>query len=246
MARRAVSPLAQSLTMQRRFVADASHELRTPLTLLSTRVQMVARRARTSGTGLTGHDLDGVLADTDRLTGILDDLLIAADTRTSSDQRPLDVAGLVRDCVASAAGAAEAAGVRLVVHADSTVVVDAVEASLRRAVTALVDNALDHAEAVVDVRVGDGRRHVRVTVADDGPGIPDEVAPHVFERFTSSRSGPEPLGSRRHYGIGLALVADVAVAHGGTVTAGAREDGGRGAVLTLTLPHRRPRGRRVT
>ena len=104
LARRAMTPLAESLAMQRRFVADASHELRTPLTLLSTRLQLVARRARQPGQpAQAGDDLDGVLADTGRLTDILDDLLIAADTR--ADRRPVrrrDLASLVRECVEAA------------------------------------------------------------------------------------------------------------------------------------------------
>jgi signal transduction histidine kinase len=88
----------------------------------------------------------------------------------------------------------------------------------------------------VEVAVERGRREVRVRVADDGPGIPTEVAPRVFERFTSTRSERPDAGGRRHYGIGLALVADVAAAHGGGVTAGDRADGRPGAELVLTLP----------
>jgi signal transduction histidine kinase len=237
LARRAMTPLTQSLAMQRRFVADASHELRTPLTLLSTRLQMVARRARQPGSRLTGDDLDGVLADTGRLTDILDDLLIAADTRNDADRSDTDLASLVRECVEAASGAADVAAVHLGCEADREVVVDGVEPALRRAVTALVDNALDHAASRVDVRVEAVGRTARVVVRDDGPGIAADVRPRVFERFTSART-VEPAGSRRHYGIGLALVADVAAAHGGTVAAGNRTDGVTGAELTLTLPVR--------
>ena len=156
--------------MQRRFVADASHELRTPLTLLSTRLQMVARRARQPGSRLTGDDLDGVLADTGRLTDILDDLLLAADTRNDSHRAPTDLASLVRECVDAASGAADVAAVRLRCEADGPVVVDGVAPALRRAVTAMVDNALDHAAHRVDVRVEAAGRTVRVVVRDDGPG----------------------------------------------------------------------------
>ena len=237
LARRAMTPLTQSLAMQRRFVADASHELRTPLTLLSTRLQMVARRARQPGSRLTGDDLDGVLADTGRLTDILDDLLMAADTRTDPDRSETDLASLVRECVEAASGAADVAAVHLGCEAERPVVVDGVAPALRRAVTALVDNALDHAATRVDVRVEAVRRTARVVVRDDGPGIAADVRPRVFERFTSART-VEAAGSRRHYGIGLALVADVAAAHAGTVAAQNRTDGVPGAELTLTLPLR--------
>jgi two-component system, OmpR family, sensor kinase len=78
-------------------------------------------------------------------------------------------------------------------------------------------------------------RHVPTLVLS-ALGIPTEVAPRLFERFTSARVEPETPEGRRHYGIGLALVADVAAAHDGRVTAGDRTDGRPGAVLTLTLP----------
>ena len=89
----------------------------------------------------------------------------------------------------------------------------------------------------MDVRVEAVGRTAQVVVRDDGPGIAADVRPRVLERFTSAR-GAEQSGSRRHYGIGLALVADVAAAHGGTVAAGNRTDGVSGAELTLTLPLR--------
>ncbi len=236
LARRAVAPLAETVAMQRRFVADASHELRTPLTLLSTRVQLLARRARQRGAALGQEDLAGVLADTQVLTDILDDLLVAADTRASAPREAVHLGDLAEDVATTARASAEHAGVTLVVSADGHPVVHGVPTSLRRAVTALVDNAVEHAGARVEVRVQRHHRHVRLTVVDDGPGISSDVAPRLFERFTSTRVEAEGHGGRRHYGIGLALVADVAAAHGGRVEAGNREDGGHGAVLTMTLP----------
>ncbi len=236
LARRAVSPLARTVAMQRRFVADASHELRTPLTLLSTRVQLLARRARRGGVPPGDQDLAGVLADTQMLTDILDDLLLAADTRVSAEREPVDVGRLARDAVAAARAAADDAGVELVTTVTGEPEVEGVATSLRRAITALVDNAVGHARSRVEVSVERHHRHVRVQVADDGPGIPSEIAPRLFERFTSTRVDPEASGGRRHYGIGLALVADVAAAHDGRVSAGGRADGRPGAVLVLTLP----------
>jgi signal transduction histidine kinase len=123
----------------------------------------------------------------------------------------------------------------VVLDAPGEVRVAGVAPALRRAVTALVDNALDHAVDRVDVRVGTRRGTATVTVADDGPGIEEGLRPHVFERFTSGRPAAAP-SVRRHYGIGLALVADVAAAHDGSVSAADRQDGSPGAVLTLALP----------
>ena len=231
LAFRSLRPLAESLAMQRRFVADASHELRTPLTLLSTRVQLLARQLR-RGASPAQAEIDGVLLDTRRLGDILDDLLAAADTRRTVAHDEVDMAVVVDEAVASAAATAQERGKELTITGASSVIVRGSESSLRRAVIALVDNALDHASSAVEVDVSVHRGSCRVAVADDGPGIDEEVLPQVFERFASAR---EPDSPRRHYGLGLALVADVAAAHKGKVAAG-RRSGGHGAVLTLTLP----------
>jgi len=235
LARRSLRPLAESLTMQRRFVADASHELRTPLTLLSTRVQLLARHLRRGGVP-EDSEVDGVLSDTRRLGEILDDLLAAADTRSSVPHDEVDLGAVVAEAVASAAATARERGVDLDVSGQVTAVVRGSGSSLRRAVLALVDNALDHAATAVSVDVDVRPGSCVVAVTDDGPGIDEDVLPHVFERFASAR---EPDSERRHYGLGLALVADVASAHGGKVEAGRRTDG-PGAALTLTLPLARP------
>jgi signal transduction histidine kinase len=231
LAFRSLRPLAESLAMQRRFVADASHELRTPLTLLSTRVQLLARQVR-RGTVPAQAEIDGVLLDTRRLGDILDDLLAAADTRRTVPHDEVDLGVVVAEAVTSAAATAQERGKELTVTGVPSAIVRGSESSLRRAVLALVDNALDHATSEVAVDVSTHRGSCRVAVADDGPGIDEDVLPRLFERFASVR---EPDSARRHYGLGLALVADVASAHGGKVQAG-RRTGGSGAVLTLTVP----------
>ena len=77
---------------------------------------------------------------------------------------------------------------------------------------------------------------MQIEVGDDGPGIPQEIAPRLFDRFSTMRTEtPTPEG-RRHYGLGLALVADVAANHQGRVEVSDRADGRSGAVFTLTLP----------
>jgi signal transduction histidine kinase len=110
------------------------------------------------------------------------------------------------------------------------------ETALRRAVTALVDNALDHARGAVTVQVGPVGHRVQVRVTDDGPGVPPELGDRIFERFASSRPATEP--GRRHYGLGLALVADVAHAHRGEVRVEPGPDGGSSFVLSVPAQQR--------
>ncbi|MDQ6688040.1 MAG: HAMP domain-containing histidine kinase [Actinomycetota bacterium] len=235
LGRRSVRPLGEALAMQRRFVADASHELRTPLTLLSTRAQMVSRQAQDGAADPT--DLQAVVADARALGEILEDLLATVDTRTMRSPEAVELPGLVAECIEAAHDHA----VRLGISLTSTIAADVPavsgsRAGLRRALTSLIDNAVDHAEKAVEVDVRRRGRRVAIAVRDDGPGIPDQDAPHLFDRFATRRAVSAAVTPHRHYGLGLALVADVAAMHGGQVRAHNREDGHRGAVLVVELP----------
>jgi two-component system OmpR family sensor kinase len=244
LARRAVRPITQALELQRRFVADAGHELRTPLTLLSTRTQLLARRVRDREAPLEERerlitrDAEGIVSDTAALTGILEELLMAADVRTPVPQERVDLAALVRSATDSAQAAANEAGVRLTVNLSSSPppLVTGASAALARSVAALVDNALDHAASQVEVSVGREGRTVVVEVVDDGPGIAEETLPRMFDRFSSDRPPADRTGGRRHFGLGLALVSEIATRHGGTVTATNRPSPSTGALLRLVLP----------
>jgi len=236
---RALRPLSAALGLQRRFVADAGHELRTPVTLLSTRAQLLRRRLRS---GLDGRsapaallpDVEGIVADSARLGEILEDLLVAADPVASQTRQPVDLAELACGVLAAAAPAAAERDIRLTGPQPDTGPVRAPGSpvALRRAVTALVDNAVRHAEHEVTVAVYTRNGHVLVDVSDDGPGIDRELAPRLFERFVSGRPGPSQ--GRRRYGLGLALVSEIAAAHGGRVELLERSE--PGAALRIQLP----------
>ncbi|WP_421732901.1 sensor histidine kinase [Cellulomonas sp.] len=237
LTRRAVQPMVAALALQRRFVADASHELRTPLTLLATRAQLLDRHMTadwgTAEPDRVQHDVDGLLADAGALTAVLDDMLLAADAR-SVDAVPVDAAELATEVVdAARATAADRSIVIERLGADHALAL-ASPVSVRRAVTALVDNAIDHAGSSVQVDVTTRASRVAIQVRDDGPGMPPEGT-DLFRRFASHRDD-DADGARRHYGIGLALVAEVAAQHGGSVVASARADGLPGAAITLELP----------
>ena len=244
LARQAVRPMAEALELQRRFVADAGHELRTPLTLLNTRAQLLSRRvhaAASAGTQnakdeLVIRDADGIVADTRALTDVLEELLLAADTRTPLPREPVDLGAIVEAAASSAQATADAAGISLSVRVlDRAVLAAGAPTALSRSVTALLDNALDHARSQVTVDVRPTGRQVVVEVTDDGPGIPAEVLPRMFARFSSDRPDDVAEGPRRHYGLGLALVSEVASRHGGSVTAQNRPSPETGAVLRLEL-----------
>jgi two-component system OmpR family sensor kinase len=230
-ARRAVAPLATALALQRRFVADAGHELRTPLTLLSTRAQLIQR---TLSVASASSDVDGLVADARHLADILDELLLAADPRDRPAAELVRLPELVGQATDSARPLADGLGVTLACETTGEPApVLGAHAGLRRALTALLDNAIRHADSEVLVTVGSIGRDVVVDVADDGPGIAPDVESTMFERFATSPSDARP-GVRRRYGLGLALVSEVAARHGGSVSV--VHTGRSGATLRLRLP----------
>jgi signal transduction histidine kinase len=236
LARRAVRPLAQALALQRTFVADASHELRTPLTLLSTRSQLLDRAIQKSDLDpQVLEDSRGVVHDVQLLGEVVDDLLLAADPRGDDRREPVGLAGLVEAVVDSASAHAGDARVTLTSVADdpAQLWVQGFAPALRRAVLALVENAIDHTppHGRVQVRTRRERKDVIVSVSDTGPGIDPRAAHDVLSRF---HSGGQRAG-RAHYGLGLALTHDVANRHGGQLRLAASE---AGATFELVLPAR--------
>jgi len=239
MARRAIRPLAEALALQRRFVADASHELRTPLTLLSTRAQLLRRRDQTGLPPDVTDAVDEIVTDTRTLTGILEDLLIAADPRSVADPEPVDLTATAQHAVTMLQGDATARKITLSrAGAGAPVVVAGSPAALLRLIVALVTNALDHARASVVVSIDVEGRFATVRVADDGAGFAPEVVDTAFERFNSGRTAAAEPGATRHYGLGLAIVAEITRRHGGTVAI--ESSGPAGAAVVARLPLARP------
>jgi two-component system, OmpR family, sensor kinase len=237
---RATHPLSTALALQHRFISDASHELRTPLTLLSTRAQLLRRRLRSADTQPGILDAAGrVVTDAQRLAAILDDLLLAANPTAHQEHVAIDLRALAAEVVAEAHPASahsllHITGPTPAPHTQGTgdTTVRGSPIALRRAITALVDNAGRHAHTTIRVSVRREKRHVVLEVADDGPGVDPDLAPRLFQRFASTHT-PSADG-RRHYGLGLALVSDTITNHGGTVELAEHER--PGAILRITLP----------
>lgn len=237
--RRSVRPLAQALALQRRFVADASHELRAPLTVLHTRAQMLARRASTADGGTIRSEVDALVADTRALSDIVDDLLASA-TMTAGE-RPrvrIDLASVAADVHRSLAPYADALGVSFRFEKPSGTgpfEVIGSRAALRRALTALVDNALghEHTGGAVDMRLSRQGSMISAEIADDGAGIDADTMVRLFTRFERGAEHATRTG-RQSYGIGLALVREIAHAHGGDVKV--KSIPGVGSTFTLSLP----------
>ncbi|MEO8219260.1 MAG: HAMP domain-containing sensor histidine kinase [Specibacter sp.] len=231
-ARSAIRPLGRALALQRRFIQDASHELRTPLTILDARVQLAEQKVPAGSEA--ARLLTQVRADSAALTATVQELLLAAVGDTDSPVDPVKVNAVVAGVAADWADLAHSRGVHLEATHDGEPRVLIQANSLRRAVLGLVDNALNHTPAggrvtiQTDVHGGD----VRIRVSDTGSGISGIDQARVFERFARTS---EPLaGGRRSYGLGLALVREIATAAGGRIDINSTGPGG--TVMELTLP----------
>ncbi|WP_240137536.1 sensor histidine kinase [Streptomyces sp. MUM 178J] len=221
----------------RRFVADMSHELRTPMTAL-TAVTEVLEDEADSLDPMIAPAVQLVVSETRRLGDLVENLMEvtrfdAGTARLVLDD--VDVADQVTACI------------------DARAWLDAVELDAERGIMArldprrldvilanLIGNALKHGGSPVRVSVRllggegepDGAEELLIEVRDHGPGIPEEVLPHVFDRFyKASASRPRSDGS----GLGLSIAMENAHIHGGDITASNSPDGD-GAIFALRLP----------
>jgi two-component system OmpR family sensor kinase len=225
--------LDAALGRERRLLSDASHELRTPLAVLRTELQVALRGER--DTAELRAALESVGEEAERLSRLADDLLVLARAdqgRLPLRSEPVAAGELLEAAARRAATAAGAAGRTVVapVDAGGAAVALADPDRTAQALDNLIANALAHGEGDVRLtaRAADGRVELHVT--DRGPGFPDELLEHAFERF--SRGDPARTGEGT--GLGLAIVAAVAEAHGGAV--GARNPPEGGADVWISLP----------
>ncbi|MFF2201115.1 sensor histidine kinase [Streptomyces sp. NPDC058145] len=208
----------QSETRVRQFVADASHELRTPLASIRGYAELT-RRGREQVGPDTRHALGRIESEAGRMTLLVEDLLLLARLDAG---RPLrfeqtDLVPLVVDTVSDARAAGLDHNWRLDLP-DAPAPVSADAARLQQVLVNLLGNARNHTPpgTTVTARVRRRGAWMCVDVEDNGPGVPPELLPHVFERFARGDSArSRATGST---GLGLAIVQAVAAAHGGAVT----------------------------
>ncbi len=218
--------LDTSREQQQRLVVDASHELRTPLTAVRTNIDFLGH-----ATTLDAEQRAQLIAETrlelDELTNLVSEMVeLATDVRSEELVEAVDLGEIANDV---ASRFRRRTGKEIVVEVDQAGEVDGRRSMLDRAVSNLVDNALKFSPngEAVSVSVHGGT----VEVADRGPGIAADDQDRVFDRFYRATTARTLPGS----GLGLSIVAQIAVLHGGSVTLDAREGGGTVARLTLPL-----------
>ncbi|MET7472058.1 HAMP domain-containing sensor histidine kinase [Micromonospora sp. NPDC005686] len=222
--------LAASRDRQRAFVADAAHELRSPLTNMRTELEVARRLGDDTDWPAVADDL---LADTERLSRLVDDLLLLA-RLDEQDARPSPVGPVeLGELLWTVAARYPSPPVRLT-PPDGPLWVEGDAGELRRVLVNLVDNALRHAYSAVELAVSgpDSAYHL-ITVADDGPGVPAADRERVFARFT--RLDDARARDAGGAGLGLAIVRELVRRAGGTVELGDATPGAAAPGLRATV-----------
>ena len=202
----------------RQFVADASHELRTPLASIRGYAELT-RRGNHDLPADVVHSIGRVESEATRMTSLVEDLLLLArlDEGRDLERRPLDLSRLLIDAVsdAHAAGPDHEWSLDL---PEEPITIEGDHGRLHQVIANLLANARVHTPAGTSVSVGLAvvDSDAVITVADDGPGIPADLQPVLFERFArGDGSRSRAAGST---GLGLAIVEAVVGGHGGTVS----------------------------
>lgn len=216
---------------ERRFVADASHELRTPLALLRAEVELALDLPRDADELRTA--LRSIGEEADRLSQLAEDLLLLA--RLDEGRLPLREERIELDDLLHHVAARYS---RRAADLGRTIHIDAGGASahgdslrLEQAVGNLIENSLRHGAGTVTITASANRDRTELRVRDEGNGFPPGFAARAFERFSRADPGRAGTGA----GLGLAIVAAIAEAHGGNARLQETKTA-RGAEVVLLLP----------
>jgi two-component system OmpR family sensor kinase len=251
---RALGRRAASEARLRRFAADASHELRTPLSAIRGYAELALRHPGPVPEEVT-HALSRVQSESARMSVLVDDLLLLArlDAGRPLDRAPVDLTRLAIDVTSDARVARADHRWRLDLPGDP-VLVEGDEHRLHQVLANLLSNAGKHTPTGSTVTVAlavngnplgkAAHDAVELTVTDDGPGIPEDLLPDLFERFTRADTSrarnadtADTAGGAGHStGLGLAIVDAVVAAHGGSVTVTSHPGMTRFTVLLPLLP----------
>jgi two-component system, OmpR family, phosphate regulon sensor histidine kinase PhoR len=235
-----ISDLRRSDRVRRDFVANVSHELRTPLTAVRGYVE--ALMDEPVSPGQRRQFLEVIDRHTARMERLVRDLLRLARLdaqQERADLHPTDVAGLFRSVLADLSEGVEQHKVTVEMNVDpaaASIQADAIK--LQDALRNLVENAVNYSPEAgrIDLAARLERDTVDLTVADQGPGLPEADLGRVFERFyrVDQARTRDPGGT----GLGLSIVRQLVELHGGRVRAANRPEGG--AIFTISLPHQTP------
>jgi signal transduction histidine kinase len=219
---------AERLAAVGAMAAMVAHEVRNPLGILRGQVELARERVPADAKPRERERFDEMLEEVDRLNRITQEFLALA-RDMPIEKTPVELGKLATEIIDDVRKAPAAKDAKLDVRAPEPIEVQADAGRLRQAVLNLVLNAVQVGGpgVAVTVEVARASGRARITIADDGPGVPAEIAPTLFEPFVGSRKG----GS----GLGLAVARRIAERHDGTLELESRP-GERGARFSIYLP----------
>ncbi len=223
--------MGQSLQAQRRFVADASHELGTPLTTLRGNLGLLQREPPINSED-RARVLNDMVEETERLMRLNKELLTL--TRIGARQplqpEPILLQPLLEDLCSQFKLLAPQRKINCHISSETTLYGD--RDALKQVLLILLDNARKHTpeETIVTLTTTTTTASISLSVADNGPGIPPEILPRIFDRFFRGDAARTGSGT----GLGLAIAREMTAAQDGTLSVTSRL--GQGTVFTLTLP----------
>lgn len=231
--------IEQLMTAQRRFVADVSHELGAPLTRLHLALALLRRRVD----GATVPELQRIERETDRLSNLVQQLLLLAGLEAgripAETLSPISLRSLCDSIVEDANFEAAQADCRIAgTRGDATFL--AYPQLLRRAIDNILRNAIRYtppgSEIRLDCRIDEDRQQVVIEILDSGPGVPETMLSDIFLPFFRTSPGRESESGGT--GLGLAIACEAVRLHEGSILARNREGGGLS--VTIVLPFRIP------
>lgn len=226
--------LSETYETQRRFIADASHELRTPLTVIRGNIDIL-KRVREKHPKDEQEAIEDISAEAERMSRLVDDLLTLAraDAGLHLAKEPTRL-NEVLEAVAKQASVLAGSKVAIETEglAEADVMVNGNRDYLHRLFTILVDNAIKYSPpgSRVEIEARRAEKNISVNITDNGPGIPPEHLPHIFDRFYRA----DKARSGRGTGLGLAIAKWIAEEHGATITV--KSTLGEGTTFTVSFP----------
>ena len=209
---------------QQTFFQNASHELKTPLMAIQGYAEGIQ-----AGVMDTGSAAEVILAESDRMTGLVEELLDISKIdmgRQLLALSEMDIRELLYDSIRAVEPTAAASGITIAPDfPEEPIMVSCDDTRLRRAVTNILSNGVRYARSQLRLTCRPDKRNVIIRIQDDGDGIAEADLPHIFDRFYMGKSGKS--------GIGLALTREIIHLHRGTIRA---YNGETGAVFEITLP----------
>ncbi len=213
-AGRSIRPAQQALERQQEFVANASHELRTPLTLIRGTAELAERDTRDRKMKTA---LGEIVQDTDYMSGMVEDLLLLSRIDSGAlkfNREPFSVQEALEEIEIKAKKLLDGKGIRLSAQSESLTALGDGQ-RLRQVLWILVDNAAEHSSTngEIQLEAATSGKNVKVSVCDNGRGIPEEHVGHVFDRFYQA----DDRADRKGAGLGLSLAKSLVEGMGGRI-----------------------------